>query len=198
MVLGGYYLHSNKMNFKISRSDWVFLGILGLLIFTPAGTFIKVQANRLLAFSPSAIEESKRETLVDYRWNLVDSEGNMVNFETFRNKPTLVNFWATWCPPCIAEMPDLNKLYNAYKDRVNFVFVSDENPEITSAFINKYQYDFQNFRPTAQAPQLLQSSALPTTYLLSAEGEIVIKKTGAADWNHQKVKELLDQLIAKE
>lgn len=186
------------MGFKINRSDWIFLGILGLLIFTPAGTFLKIQVNRLLAFKPSTIEASEREKLTDYNWKLVDAKGNLLNFTSFENKPTLVNFWATWCPPCIAEMPDLNRLYNEYKHQVNFVFVSDEAIETVDAFLKKNQYNFQSFRPASKAPTLLQSSALPTTFLLDAKGKIIIKKTGAANWDHKSVKKLLEQLTAEQ
>lgn len=183
------------MRFKLNRSDLVFLGILGLLIFTPAGTFLKVQVNRLLAFAPSSIEVDKRETLNDYNWSLEDAQGNRLNFNAFKNKPTLVNFWATWCPPCIAEMPDLNRLYNAYKDKVNFVFVSSEDAETVQSFLNKNQYNFKSLRPLGPPPGLLQSSVLPTTYLLDANGIIIIKKTGAANWDHERIKELIDELI---
>lgn len=183
------------MGFKLNRSDLIFLGLLGLLIFTPAGTFLKVQVNRLLAFAPSSIEVDKRETLNDYNWSLEDAQGNRLNFNNFKDKPTLINFWATWCPPCIAEMPDLNRLYNLYKDKVNFVFVSTEDAETVESFLNKNQYNFKSLKPLGPPPGLLQSSALPTTYLLGANGVIIIKKTGAANWDHERVKDLLNELI---
>ena len=111
---------------KLKRKHWsniIFVAIIALIIFTPIGTFVKVKLNqaKMLFFSPSAIEEINRVNISNFDWNLVDSSGKTVNFKEMEGDIILVNFWATWCPPCVAEMPSLNELYKDYGDKITFV-----------------------------------------------------------------------------
>lgn len=178
------------------KKNWnnVLFGVLILLLLVPqTGKPIKIFVNRLIAFSPSAERIDDRERLEDYYWVLSDMDGNQVNFESFRGKKIILNYWATWCPPCIAEMPRLQDLYNDFGEDVVFLFVTNDEKDLIQKFDAKYGYDIPVFYPLSQAPELLQTNTLPTTYLIDEEGFIVIKKTGAADWNSQKVRALLSQ-----
>jgi thiol-disulfide isomerase/thioredoxin len=183
---------------KPNRSDLIFIGIILILLFTPIGTFLKIQFNRLIAFSPSEIEASKREVLSDYNWQLVGQDGQMFDLNNAKGKVILINFWATWCPPCIAEMPYLDGLYRDYKDKVVFLFVSNEDASTTQAFLNKKGYALTSIKPISYSPKLLETNSLPTTYLIDKKGGIVIKKTGSADWNSQSFRKTLDELVASE
>lgn len=69
---------------------------LGLLLFSTVGTFLKVQASRLLSFSPKTIEVSEQKKLSTYRWQLLDAKARTVSLEEFKGKIIFVNFWATW------------------------------------------------------------------------------------------------------
>jgi thiol-disulfide isomerase/thioredoxin len=115
-----------------------------------------------------------------------------------KGKVILINFWATWCPPCIAEMPYLDGLYRDYKDKVVFLFVSNEDASTTQAFLNKKGYALTSIKPISYSPKLLETNSLPTTYLIDKKGGIVIKKTGSADWNSQSFRKTLDELVASE
>lgn len=125
----------------------------------------------------------------------MDSEE--INFSQSEGKVAIVNFWATWCPPCVAEMPSFQKLYDDYGQQVDFYFVSSENADKLNRFIGKHDYDLPVYLQTYQAPGQLQSNALPTTYVISKSGEIAIRETGAADWNSKKMREILDALLAE-
>ncbi|WP_341224954.1 TlpA disulfide reductase family protein [uncultured Arcticibacterium sp.] len=181
------------MNWIKKNYGNVLWGLFIVLLFIPqTGTPIKVFINRILAFSPSVEMLEDRKTLEDYKWKLMDMEGRVVNFTEFKGKKILVNFWATWCPPCIAEMPSMQALYNDYKDKAVFVFVSNEDKAAIDKFIAKRKFDLPIYQALNPPPALLEGNSLPTTYLIDESGAVLIEKTGSADWNSDNVRDLLD------
>jgi len=83
---------------------------------------------RLTSFPPSTLNNDEQFSINDQTkaWQINDMEGNQVSFGSLNNKPVFINFWATWCPPCVAELPGIADLYEKYHDEVNFVIVSNE------------------------------------------------------------------------
>lgn len=180
---------------KSQISNLIFAAIIIILLFTPIGKFVKVQLHKIISFSPSIENIEDRVSLSDYNWSLQDLQANKLDFENTREKVVLVNFWATWCPPCVAEMPSIQKLYDDYKDKVVFVLVSNEKPDLIQNFLNKNKYSFPIYQELSQAPSEFATTSIPATFVLDKQGAIVIDKRGAADWNATKVRELLDSLI---
>ncbi|WP_258455298.1 TlpA disulfide reductase family protein [Aequorivita sp. CIP111184] len=158
---------------------------------------IQVFVQRLVSFSPSEASEDERETIQDYDWILLQLNTEEANFSQSKGKVTIVNFWATWCPPCVAEMPSFQKLYDTYGDKLDFYFVTSEKAEKVEKFMEKNHYTLPIYIQAFKAPEQLESSVLPTSYLISKSGEIVINEEGAADWNSKKMRKLLDDLLAK-
>ena len=100
---------------KITLKNIVFGLIIVLLIIPTTRQFIQIQLHKGLAlFSPSIQAQSNQEQIDNYNWNLVDLNDSVYNFRQAENKIVLVSFWATWCPPCIAELPSMQKLYETY------------------------------------------------------------------------------------
>ncbi|EIJ39182.1 TlpA family protein disulfide reductase [Galbibacter orientalis] len=182
---------------KSTVSNLLFLGLIIVLLFTPIGTYIKVHVTRLLAMSPSVETTEERKVLENYNWSLVSLEGEQLEFSDLKGKVVLVNFWATWCPPCIAEMPSLQKLYKDYGDRVVFVFVSNEEKKTLAKFLEKHQYTLPVFNSFSEVPKHLISKSIPATYLISKDGGIVIDEKGAANWNSDKMRSTLDKLVSE-
>ncbi len=171
-------------------------GILLVLLLIPAtGVPIKVFINRLIAFSPSTISEDDRKSLDTYEWELESLEGSRVNLNQSRGKVIVINIWATWCPPCLAELPSLQHLYKLYGDQVDFYFVSQEPKEVLSRFLWKNGYQIPVYRIRQKMPESIETSSLPTTYVISKDGEIIMDETGAAKWDSERVIELMDTLL---
>ena len=107
----------------------------------------------------------------------------------------LVNFWATWCPPCIAEMPSMQLLYEDYKDKIEFVFVSNEEFSVINEFVSKKGYTFDVYKPITKYPRAFDVKSIPRTFVIAKNGRIVIDKTGAANWNSKAVRNAIEKLI---
>ncbi|MGB5818079.1 MAG: TlpA disulfide reductase family protein [Saonia sp.] len=179
--------------------DKLINGILLLLVilylFTPLGFHMKVQMNKWFSFSPSALEEKEQQHLADYDWRLVGTDGVPFNLEEGKDKVVLVNFWATWCPPCVAEMPSFQKLYDVYGDSLVFIFLASDDETKVQTFLTKKNYTFPVYFARTNAPVQLEHSSIPTTYIIDKNGKIIVKKVGAADWDPDTVSDLLDSLL---
>lgn len=188
-------MNLNKQFFKKHWSNIVFAIAIVLLLIPQTGTPIKVAFNKLFAFSPGQLDNDQQTQLDTYNWPLKTLSGQEVNLAISKDKVVLINLWATWCPPCIAEMPSLQTLYDSFGDRVDFYLVTNEDPAKVQAFINKKGYTFPVYIQQYSAPETLVSTALPTTYVIDKNAMVVIKETGAANWNAESVQELLQALL---
>ena len=184
---------------KIKTSNIIFLIVIALLIIPQTRQPIQIVLHKGLAlFSPSTIDKDKREVILDYTWQLKDQDGNVYNFEDTKGKVVFLNFWATWCPPCIAEMPSIEALYSDYKDEVVFLLVSNEKIETIKAFNDKNNYSFNFYNPISNPPNSFETRSIPRTYVIDKSGKIVMDKNGAANWNSESVRDVLDKLLTSE
>ncbi len=174
--------------------------LFALFLFTPYGLPVRALLIKGISVVTTGIfnievDEEEREKLDDFNWNLVSMKGENLNFASLEGKVILVNFWATWCPPCVAEMPGMQELYEAYGDRVEFVFIARDDHDRVVKFLERKKLDLPVYYERTRPPAVLSSSSLPTTYLIDSEGVVRVDKVGAADWNSKKVRSLLDELI---
>ncbi|MEQ8216700.1 MAG: TlpA disulfide reductase family protein [Arenibacter sp.] len=175
----------------------VFILAVLVLIFTPIGFKVKVLASKLLSTSAAMVKEGMQVPLGSYQWKLTDLENRSFDFENQRGRVILVNFWATWCPPCVAEMPSMQDLYNDYGDKVTFMFVTSDDRQKVENFLKRKNLDLPVYYPASETPETLKSKLLPTTYIINKEGNIVVAETGAADWNSSKTRTLIDGLLSQ-
>ena len=187
--------HFIKKPSKNQLLNMVLILFLALYLFTPLGFYVKVYVNRILAYNPTPVEEREQQFLSSYHWELKDSENNNYNFEEAKGQVVLLNFWATWCPPCIAEMPGLQELYDDYGDKVTFLFVAQDQEKRVEKFILKKEYTLPVYYEKSTTPKQLFSKSIPSTYLIGKDGKIVVAKTGAADWNSSTTRALIDGLL---
>lgn len=115
---------------------------------------------------------------------------------TFRGKPLLVNLWATWCAPCVREMPTLDELAKREVGRFHTIVVSQnmEGRKVVTDFFAKEK--FHTLQPYLDEkgvlPMALGAENLPTTIFYDAKGKELWRVTGAMDWTSDKAKKLID------
>lgn len=112
-------------------------------------------------------------------------DGKKIDLGDLRGKVVFLNFWASWCLPCLAEFPAIKKLYQHYKDdpEVVFIFVdADGDLEKAARFMQKRKYMLPAFRSETAVPDVLFKGALPTTVVLDKRGRISYNQSGAANY----------------
>ncbi len=141
--------------------------------------------------SPDIVDE---ELEANYNFEIEDAEGGIIDFNEFQGKVVFLNFWATWCPPCIAEMPDINDLYGKEKN-VAFVMVSlDRDRQKARDFVVEKEFEFPIYFLKSALPDLYNVSSIPTTYVLSKDGKVKVRNHGMAKYDSKKFRAFLSEL----
>lgn len=195
-MLKKYFQKKSKLGIVIDVA--IFLLLLLLIIpSTRKNTAALLLKPTLIIHQPR--EEKQKLTLQDdvYQWQLSDVNGRMITLSDFKEKPLFINFWATWCPPCIAEMDGLQKLYDEYGTRVAFLFITNDETAKVKEFLKEKGYSIPVYFPQSKYPKDFEISSLPTTFLISSKSEIVINKKGVAQWNGTRIKNILDKVLHK-
>lgn len=182
---------------KRKFANLLFVLILALILIPQTRKPIQILINKGLAlFSPSVIDEKDRSQLSDYHWNLISEDGLAFDFNQAKGKVIVINFWATWCPPCIAEMDSLEELYKRYSnDQVVFLFVTSDFFSEVSKFKEKRGYSFPAFRESEPENSIFEVSTIPRTLIIDKSGNIAIDKTGASNWSSESVVNLMEKLL---
>jgi cytochrome c biogenesis protein CcmG/thiol:disulfide interchange protein DsbE len=108
-----------------------------------------------------------------------DIDDRPVDTATWKGRVTLLNFWATWCPPCRAEIPDLVGLQKKYGDRLQIVGIADDlSPDVVRQFIGNFGVNYPNVMMLEHLRSRFRISALPTTYVVDTEGRVVQRHVG--------------------
>ncbi|EDP69954.1 Thioredoxin-like protein [Flavobacteriales bacterium ALC-1] len=185
------------MKSKLTKRNIIFLIIIGILIIPQTRQPLQVLLHKGLSYiNKSSIIEKKERVSVNYsNWKLISDNNSTLTFNDTKGKVVFVNFWATWCPPCIAEMPSLQALYNDYNDKVQFLFVTNDDFKTIEEFKTKKEFDFEVFIPLNDTPNQLVTRSIPRTFIINKKGEIVVDESGALDWNSKKVRAQIEELL---
>lgn len=182
--------------------DWtIFAGVLLTLYLTGLHTDVAAFAQRMVLATGIAnpnTEIKNEKTRAAYNFTLNQLDGETLNFEDLKGKVVFINFWATWCAPCVAEMPSINSLYDIYKDNRDIVFVMinvENKEEKVRKFIKKKKFSFPIYLPNAsQIPKVYESKGIPTTFVLDKDGYIAYKKVGMANYDANSFVKFIAQL----
>jgi len=161
----------------------IFLYTTGL--YTHVAAFAQTMVLKTGLFDSTAqLDEGPRKK-ADYSLSMLQLDGTPVKLEAFKGKVIFLNIWATWCPPCRAEMPDIQALYEQLgSENVAFVMLSvDKDRKKVSPFIQKKEFTFPVYHADGPLPQVFYSPSIPTTYIIGKDGTILTKKVGMASYN---------------
>ncbi|MCB9767934.1 MAG: TlpA family protein disulfide reductase [Candidatus Omnitrophica bacterium] len=185
---------SKKMNAAKTENKFNPFVVLFLVLF---GSFILVRLFAGGAFFPTPdIEVSRGSEMKIPDLETLDGEARSI--ADWSGKVLVVNFWATWCPPCVSEMPSLVSLGEKTRGKnVEVIFVSREEPSEIRPFIEKREYpEAMYFRSPGDARKWT-SEGIPATYILDSEGRILDSHVGGAKWDGDEVVAQLVELAPK-
>ena len=150
------------------------------------------------AFVPAAGCPAERRVVgqADYNWSVRSLDGAEVSLTGFQGKVLFLNVWATWCGPCIAEMPAIQKLYESLAGQdVAFVLVSEEDADTVRQFVKDRQFAVPVYVSAGKLSQVYNTVGIPATFIVDRDGSIVHQHVGAADWNSTPCHDFLRLLL---
>lgn len=155
-------------------------------------------------------EENKLGDVVDlgekdsdnsvYDISFLNVNNEELNTKDLVGKVVFINFWATWCPPCIEEMPSIQYLYDKFKDNNDIVFLLvDVDADLKGAqkFMEKRNLDMPLYIPNSDIPTSFLQAAIPTTVILDKRGAIDVRLEGGRDYSAPQVTQALESLLAE-
>ncbi|MEJ2731471.1 MAG: TlpA disulfide reductase family protein [Deltaproteobacteria bacterium] len=161
------------MNYR--GAIFILLAVVALAVL-----FLLKQNNSYLKFSP--LETGRPAP----NFTLPGLDGKMISLSDYRGHVVLVNIWATWCPPCVGEMPSMEKLYRALKGE-NFeilaVSIDALGKKAVAPFMKKYNLSFPALMdPDGTIKTLFQTTGVPESFIINQEGILIEKVIGPKDW----------------
>jgi len=131
--------------------------------------------------------------------SVVDLAGNTVSLSEFAGRFVLINFWATWCEPCLREMPSLERMQSRLGDQITVVAISEDRggSKTVEPFINKLGLkSFKTYLdPKSDAGRAFKVAGLPTSFLIDREGRVLGRIEGAAEWDSPKLLGVLKSFL---
>lgn len=184
-------------------SNAFFIVFILAMIFIPEVKAWTIQGLMKVGLFQADVPEINSETSANFRIPpgviFTNADGENIDLAAQKNKVIFINFWATWCPPCIAEMPSINELYQTFKDDKNVLFVMadmDDNFPKAEAFMKKKQLALPVYSAVNALPEEMYTGTLPTTVIIDQSGSMVFHHEGTADYSNPKIKEFIQKLLA--
>ncbi len=192
---------------KVNRRDIIELAVIvvifAVIYFTgsQAEVFGRVQQVVLKTGVMNVGELDEEDKLdADYDMKLVDTEGNILDVQDLKGKTIFMNYWATWCAPCVAEMPSIDGLYEKVGEDPNIAFLmisEDKRMSTARGWVKRKGFSFPIYKLASPIPDIYETGVVPTTFVISPEGKIVVAKTGMANYNSRRFVKLMKKLAAK-
>ena len=175
-------------------------GLLGLLIIVALILLIlRVQSPSTESLQPEANQFKPQEGYLAPRFSLRNLKGNLEGLDDHSGKVIIVNFWATWCVPCVKEMPSFESLYRRYRSqRLTLLAVSLDKGDSAKVqeFADKHKLSFPILLDTeGVAEKLYPSFSIPFTYVIDKQGRVVARVDGAKNWESSETFEAVEHLL---
>lgn len=180
----------------------VFVVIILLLLWPTSRAYFQQGLMKIGLFKPTLEEPEKIDSQISDQNNISfkNDKGEIVHMNDLKGKVVFINFWATWCPPCIAEMPSIATLYERLKGNSEVVFLIVEiegESEKANKFMVGKQLNLPVYYPNSQIPKEWLGGSIPTTLIINKHGEIATKHEGLADYSRQEVSDFIIELTKK-
>jgi len=179
------------MNIKI-----ITFTLLILIFFPVCSQSVEVIQNKISEQGINLFKESIDS--MQYDFTLEDMGGINRSLSSYRGKLVLLNFWATWCPPCREEMPSMQRLYDTYKDSGLEIIAVDlqENNSIVNSFLDEYNIDFTVLLDkTGEVGSMYGAANIPTTYLIDRDGKIFAQVVGSREWDSEEMMSIFEYFL---
>jgi thiol-disulfide isomerase/thioredoxin len=134
-------------------------------------------------------------------FSLADMDGELHALADYRGKVILLNFWATWCPPCRHEMPAMERLYRRFRERGFVVLAVNqwEDPDLVFAYtgdLNVFPSFPILFDPRSSVSQQYGVKGLPTSFVIDGNGQVIYRAIGGRQFDHPEILQILEGLLA--
>jgi len=194
-------VNNKRSQWKKEITQWVFIFLIGAALYASGyHTEVIGRIQSVLLYTgvlqPDTDESIMHGRRADYNMPLLTVEGEQIYLSEFEGKTIFMNLWATWCPPCIAEMPNIQRLFDDIKDNNDIVFVMvslDQDPQKAWDFVKRKEFTFPVYSVIAK-PRVYDSSVVPTTYVISPQGDIVMEHQGMAKYDTDEFKDFLNSV----
>ena len=175
------------------------LVLLFLVIFVPEFKAIVLRGmSHLGIFNANTTERNiTDDTLQSHPFQYQDAQGKSYSSLDLEGKIVFLNFWASWCPPCIAEFPDIQNLYETYEHDKDIVFITitlDDDIQKGVQFVQKKKYTLPVYALQSSPSKNWYQGALPTTLVIDTKGNVVFRKENMAQYNTKNFKNFLEGL----
>ena len=177
----------------------IFFGFLSIGVLFVVGGFSIYHFVQTQREKPKHIQQIQ-ELQNGLDLTVYDLKGRPILLSSFRPRFVLINFWATWCVPCVTELPTLKQLAQDFSGQLIVLAISNEKPKEIKNFLKNFKLPI-SFVPAQLSRKKMLSvfnvTALPETYILDKKGHLVEKIIGPQDWSSLKWKTHLQQLLEK-
>lgn len=139
-----------------------------------------------------------RDTLdrADLSWSIMSLSGERRTLESFRGRVIIINSWATWCEPCVAELKSLTALRDAVPDSgLVFALVAAQRQQPVADFVRRRALRLPVYLELGMAPAVYRFEAVPTTWIVDRSGRIAFRRRGAMRWDTPQVRALVTTLL---
>ena len=173
---------------------------MGIILTAFIGTFLIYQYLQKKNSLPEHIQKNQKIETEDADFTVYNLSKRSIPLSSLKEKVVLINFWATWCAPCIEELPSLNTLAEHYPKDLVVLAVSNESTDNIKNFLMAFPNFHPNFIPAnigrSQMLATFSVQAFPETYILNKKGQLVQKIIGPQKWDSQEWKDKIKTLIA--
>lgn len=187
-VIGGATVAYQTLKKQVTPPSQLVVESAGEIVSVPAESGQSRVAESTEAGTPAASQDSstnQKKMAPDF--SVVDVQGNTVKLSDLAGKPVVLNFWASWCPPCKGEMPEFDMVYQELGDEVQFMMVDltdgqRETVETAAKYVEDQGYAFPIFFDTQyEAAYQYNVQSIPKTYFIDKDGYLVAGAQGAID-----------------